>query len=1455
MKKQEDKKRKKPDSDQSKESKKQKYTKRSTEKCKDKQQKDTEKCKDKQQKDETTKEQDITTEKESRNKTQKKWCACLDREFIDIVVKLGGAQAATPKKILQHMKEDNITLLEIKSNLKRTKAVDNFVKTKQQPTFVDTQDWTQQMLYYFKERWEKAETYKRQTTDHIAGQKIGNVISDKCKATKKQKYTTWSKEMCKKFIDILFKLGGSQDATPYKIIQYMKDDNVTVSEVQNHLKVSWENLHGSENTTPAEYKAISKVYMDIGDQIQTCHACKAKLWTGETNKKQISKKSSFSMCCKKGLVLLPKMEDPPKDLLDLFTANDATSKYFIHHIRMFNSIFSFTSIGGKVDKTVNNGHGPWIYRMEGENYHLMPSLGPKNKDIPKFSQLYIFDNQNEIQNRFTALSSSSKKTATKVDKQDLLIADKIKKILDDNNPLVKKFRMIGERIKENNVCNVKLRLVEKRDKDGREYNLPTANEVAAIIIGDFDDTGRTRDIIVEGTSGKPQRISELHPSYLPLQYPLLFPYAEDGYRDKIFLKGKIIETKKGRWRLSMREWFAYRMQQRDNETSLILKSHRLYQQFIVDAFTMVENDRLSFIRRNQKVLRIAPIKNLNKSLEAGNTDASKNGNPIVLPSTYTGGTRYKMQNYLDAMALCKAFGYPDLFITFTCNPKWPEINRFVQKHNVSAEDRPDVLTRVFKQKLDQLIHCLRKKHILGVVNAVVYTVEFQKRGLPHAHICMFFAKESKIPNPEDIDRLISAEIPDEQQDPELYKLVSEQMMHGPCGPHNMSSTCMKKKTTLFTEIRQHLTVVKNGIHLDNRYVVPYNPLLMKKFQAHINVEWCNQHVKQRGDYTSFLYTINTLRFKEINKTDTLAQTLTYVEFPKYFVWNKKTRKWTRRKKGSAVGRINYVPRSIGEAFFLRILLNQKKGPRGYEHLKTHNKKEYATFQDTCYAMGLLENDKEYIESIKEAHKCNTGDYCRTLFVMLITENALSRPAHVWEQTCNELSEDIESLRRRELNMPTLVKIDQQLKSRGRSLKDIQGMPQAGYKNREDWSNVLIQEELNFKKNEMEAEHATLYSKMTDEQRGVYNTIMEAIDLGKGGVFFLPLAALLRKTKLIIWDEAPMTHKHAFEALDRTLREVIDTDSSDKPFGGKTILFGGDFRQVLPVIQKGTREQIVDASLNHSYIWEHCTVLKLTTNMRLKSTNNEEDTKEIKEFADWMLKIGEGEVGPENDGEVEIEFPDDVLIKTDGDTLKAMVEAIYPTIDEEIGKDEYFENKAILVPTNEEVDVINEHMLSQINEEEKVYLSSDTICQTEINGCYDESIYSPELLNAFKISGLPNHCLKLKKGVPVMILRNIDQQNGLCNGTRLIITCLEDHVIEGKIISGTNLGKYTYIPRLQLMPSDKRIPFKFNRRQFPLMVDEKMRLEHDEKDRRLKRLDEKGAEQQKINATRILARNL
>nr|XP_043634100.1 ATP-dependent DNA helicase PIF1-like [Erigeron canadensis] len=116
-----------------------------------------------------------------------------------------------------------------------------------------------------------------------------------------------------------------------------------------------------------------------------------------------------------------------------------------------------------------------------------------------------------------------------------------------------------------------------------------------------------------------------------------------------------------------------------------------------------------------------------------------------------------------------------------------------------------------------------------------------------------------------------------------------------------------------------------------------------------------------------------------------------------------------------------------------------------------------------------------------------------------------------------------------------------------------------------------------------------------------------------------------------------------------------------------------------------------------------------------------------------------------------------------------------------------------------------------------YYSADSPCETETLDTFTESIYSPDVLNGFKISGVPNHKLSLKKGVPVMLLRNIDQANGLCNGTRLQIIQMAPHVIEAKIISGSHFGNITYIPRMRITPSDRRIPFSFQRRQFPLVV--------------------------------------
>ncbi|GJS92585.1 ALP1-like protein, partial [Tanacetum coccineum] len=293
-----------------------------------------------------------------------------------------------------------------------------------------------------------------------------------------------------------------------------------------------------------------------------------------------------------------------------------------------------------------------------------------------------------------------------------------------------------------------------------------------------------------------------------------------------------------------------------------------------------------------------------------------------------------------------------------------------------------------------------------------------------------------------------------------------------------------------------------------------------------------------------------------------------------------------------------------------------------------------------------------------------------------------------------------------------------------------------------------------------------------------------------------LAALLIKTSLIIWDEASMMHKHCFEALDRSLGDII--------------------RQILPVILGGTRQDVVYASLNSSYIWDDCTIVELTTNIRLREGSDKSNIKEIKEFRDWILKMGDGRLGGPNNGEATVDILDDILISDNVDPIASLIEFVYLSLLDNLQDTTFFQERAILAPTHEVVGVINDCLLSQIPGEEVVYYSSDSICESKgVDNTYTESLYSPEVLNGLKLFGIPNHILALKVGASVMLLQNIDQTVGLCNGTKLRILKLGEHVIEAQIMTGTNVDHTTIIPRLKLSPSDKRLPLKINRRQFPL----------------------------------------
>ena len=317
-----------------------------------------------------------------------------------------------------------------------------------------------------------------------------------------------------------------------------------------------------------------------------------------------------------------------------------------------------------------------------------------------------------------------------------------------------------------------------------------------------------------------------------------------------------------------------------------------------------------------------------------------------------------------------------------------------------------------------------------------------------------------------------------------------------------------------------------------------------------------------------------------------------------------------------------------------------------------------------------------------------------------------------------------------------------------------------------------------------------------------------------------LAELIKKTSLVIWDEALMTHRIAFETLDRTFRDILSVQTKEPvniPFGGKVVVLGVDPRQILPVIENGSRQQIVNAAIINSSLWSNVQILTLTTNMRL----NKEAAKELETFSKWILDIGEGKVPAfSKQGESEatwIKIPEDLILRTDGDKIACIVNNIYNDLTEKYMDASYLRERAILTPTNDIVDLVNNHVVSLIPGEAKQYLSCDRISKAPGSHESLDILYPVEFLNSLNGNNLPTHELILKKGVPIMLLRNINQSIGLCNGTRLIVTALGNMVIEAEIMTGTHIGRTVLIPRISQTLKNTKLPFTMERRQFPVKI--------------------------------------
>ncbi|XP_066933722.1 uncharacterized protein [Clytia hemisphaerica] len=475
-----------------------------------------------------------------------------------------------------------------------------------------------------------------------------------------------------------------------------------------------------------------------------------------------------------------------------------------------------------------------------------------NEEQPQYAQLYIIEAAQALDLRMQNPSAVDCNRATMA-----LIQD----VLGTVNPYAASFKHMKQveqeeqnrAIAENRPVS-RITMVMREGHDQRRGNAPLHEEVAAIFTGEDGAPPAGRNIVVYPRNHHLQSIPSTSSVVDPYIYPLLFPRGDLGC--DMNMPHVAERATRTRNHVTQLEHYVYRLAIRRGFSALHL-SGRLFQQFLV-SYTKVEGSRLDFLRHNQQQLRAECYQGLVDHLENAAEQRNLNaGHVIVLPSTFSGSPRAMHQLYLDAMAVVSKHGKPDAFLTFTCNPRWREVTENLLP-NQKAHDRPDLLTRVFRMKLFAMKKEIMEDGILGMVVARVDVIEFQKRGLPHAHILIHFAAEFKLRNADDIDRLICAQLPDPETEPELYEIIKSNMIHGPCGVLNDRSPCMidgscskgfpkffNDETVMnvdgypsYHRPDNGRTVRVRNLDLDNRWVVPFCPYLCKKYNAHINLEAC-----------------------------------------------------------------------------------------------------------------------------------------------------------------------------------------------------------------------------------------------------------------------------------------------------------------------------------------------------------------------------------------------------------------------------------------------------------------------------------------------------------------------------------------------------------------------------------------------------------------------------------------
>ncbi|KAG6657396.1 hypothetical protein CIPAW_04G088100 [Carya illinoinensis] len=502
-------------------------------------------------------------------------------------------------------------------------------------------------------------------------------------------------------------------------------------------------------------------------------------------------------------------------------------------------------------------------------------------------------------------------------------------------------------------------------------------------------------------------------------------------------------------------------------------------------------------------------------------------------------------------------------------------------------------------------------------------------------------------------------------------------------------------------------------------------------------------------------------FFALNRVDENAKRLLYKEFPEYYVWNQQNKDWTPRKKKTVIGRIVTANPFEGERYYLRILLNHVRGPLSFDDLRTVDGVVAPTFREAATMHGLLQRDSSLEDCLQEASLYQVPSSLRRLFATILVYCNPTNPRELWERFEQDMSADFKPTEDSISNVRTQVlrSISFTIESMGKDISSYHLLDDDICFDEEEFQSREIDDELAV---EILEEDIAASQFLNSEQQHVYNAVLEKVFANQNAAFFvdgpggtgktflyrallatvrsrklvalatassgvaasilpggrtahsrfkLPLdtderntccvskqsalANLLRAAKLIIWDEAPMKRKQHIEALDKMLRDIND---SDVTFGAKVVVFGGDFRQVLPVF-------------------------RLTENMRARLDPV---------FSDYVLEVGNGM--PPNTVDETIRIPNRMLIPyyDDSTSLDHLIEDVFHNIHEYSMNISTMMNRAILTPKNSYVDEINALLIHRLPGEIQRYYSFD-----ETIDASEQSVME-DFLNTLTPNGLPPH---------------------------------------------------------------------------------------------------------------------